>query len=164
MRRGSSARGPRDNVSRLLLRVTLLSSAAWLILEMMPARIGRSHAGGVAHDDGSFTCSVAHVDDGDTMRCADGMRVRLHGIAAREIDESCRRGHPCPEASGAAARHALERLALGETLTCEATGTTYGRIAALCRTAIGVELSCAMVERGYALRWERYDRQRRICA
>src|SRR3546814_20694664 len=31
-------------------------------------------------------------------------------MAAREIDGSCRRGHPCPHASGIAARDTLVRL------------------------------------------------------
>lgn len=138
-------------------RVVLLGSAGWLFLDL--ARLGTS-----VEARNGFTCAVSHVHDGDTLRCADGTRVRLHAIAAREIDGSCRPGHPCPQASGAEAKRALEALALDETLMCEATGLTYGRVAALCWTQAGVELSCAMVEGGYAMRWERYDRERRICA
>lgn len=33
-----------------------------------------------------FTCNVASITDGDTLRCSDGTRVRRHAIAARERD------------------------------------------------------------------------------
>src|SRR5690606_19731320 len=58
-----------------------------------------------------FACQVSAVTDGDTLRCADGTRVRLHAVAAREKDESCSPGHPCPAASGAAATAQLSALA-----------------------------------------------------
>src|SRR3546814_9589691 len=59
----------------------------------------------------SFTCTPTMVWDGDgPIWCAEGPRVRLAGIAAREIDESCKPSHPCPSASGAAARDALVRF------------------------------------------------------
>ena len=113
----------------------------------------------------SFTCTATKVHDGDgPIHCAEGPKVRLQAIAAREIDESCRRGHPCPAASGAAARAALEKLAVGQVLTCEATGDSYNRVTAWCRTAAGIDLSCAMVQGGYALRWERYDPENRLCS
>lgn len=63
-----------------------------------------------------FFCQVASVTDGDTLRCADGTRVRLHAVAARESDESCSPGHPCPSASGAAATATLRELAGGQGL------------------------------------------------
>lgn len=111
-----------------------------------------------------FDCTVIGVHDGDgPIHCAEGPKIRLHAIAAREIDESCRRGHPCPNATGATAKEALQRLAFGKILTCEATGTSYGRVTALCWNSNGVELNCAMVRGGYALRWDKFDRQRRIC-
>lgn len=113
---------------------------------------------------GAFTCTVTGVHDGDgPIYCAEGPKIRLHAIAARELDETCLRGHPCPGASGAAAKRALEALALGQRLTCEATGTSYGRVTAICRTSAGTELNCAMVRGGYAIRWNKFDRQRAIC-
>ena len=52
----------------------------------------------------SFTCTPVAVWDGDgPIWCAEGPRIRLAGVAAREIDNSCRRYHPCPDASGTAA-------------------------------------------------------------
>ena len=109
-----------------------------------------------------FPCTVALVNDGDTLRCreagADGkaIRIRLSGIAARERDGSCGRGHPCPAASAEAATATLTRIALDETLACRATGTSWNRVAAFCRRADGVDLSCAMLDSGTVAKWPRY--------
>lgn len=110
----------------------------------------------------TFSCTVSSVTDGDTFRCAetgqDGrqIRVRLSGVAARERDGSCSPGHPCPAATAEAATAELQRLALGQSLTCRDVGSTYGRVAAFCERSDGVDLSCAMVESGTALKWDRY--------
>lgn len=110
----------------------------------------------------SFSCTVAIVTDGDTLRCVErgangkALRIRLSGISARERDGSCSVGHPCPDASAAASTAALERLAAGDVLQCQAVGSTYGRVAAFCRNSRGVDLSCEMVESGMALKWDRY--------
>lgn len=110
----------------------------------------------------TFTCTVAGITDGDTFRCAeqgaDGrqVRIRLSGVAARERDGSCSEGHPCPSASAEAATAELRELATSQVLTCRNVGSTYGRIAAFCRRADGIDLSCAMVESGTALRWDRH--------
>jgi endonuclease YncB( thermonuclease family) len=59
----------------------------------------------------NFTCTPVRVWDGDgPVWCKEGPRIRLAGIAAREIDDSCRFNQPCPTASGAEARDALVRL------------------------------------------------------
>lgn len=112
--------------------------------------------------DESLRCTVASVTDGDSLRCVErgpdrrAIRIRLSGISARERDGSCSTGHPCPAASSAASTAALERLAAGDVLRCQAQGSTYGRVAAFCRNSAGVDLSCAMVATGAAAKWERY--------
>lgn len=59
----------------------------------------------------AFTCTPVAVWDGDgPIWCAEGPRIRLSGIAAREIDGSCSSGHPCPTSSGTAARDHLVGL------------------------------------------------------
>lgn len=103
-----------------------------------------------------FTWEVAHITDGDTFRCADGTRVRLSGVAARESDGTCRPGHPCPAASAEAATAALHKLASGQVVICRAVGETYGRVAAFCRLQDGLDLSCAMVQTGTVKKWWRY--------
>ncbi|MFV0622642.1 thermonuclease family protein [Sphingomonas sp. ac-8] len=114
---------------------------------------------------GVFECHVTSVYDGDgPIHCAEGPKIRLSAIAAREMDGSCRPGHPCPTASAGEAKAALERLALGQTLRCERTGTSYDRVTAWCWRPDGIQLNCAMVEGGYAARWARYDVDHRLCS
>src|SRR3546814_10992754 len=58
-----------------------------------------------------FLCTPTLVADGDgPVWCAEGPRIRTAGIAARELDGTCRRGHPCPRAGPIAARNALVAL------------------------------------------------------
>jgi hypothetical protein len=103
-----------------------------------------------------FTCSVASITDGDTLRCADGTRVRIAGINAREHDGSCNIGAPCPDASPQAATAALSALASGQVLQCEPNGRTYNRIAAFCRTSGGVDVSCAILSSDTVAQWDRH--------
>lgn len=105
---------------------------------------------------GGFTCTVASITDGDTLRCTDGTRVRIAGINAREHDGSCNIGAPCPAASAREAASALSALASGQELKCKANGRSYNRIAAFCRTFRGVDLSCAMLDSGTVARWDRH--------
>ena len=122
----------------------------------------------------SFICTPIRVWDGDgPIWCAEGPRVRLAGIAAREIDETCKPNHPCPRATGLAAKAALvtllggargqssegHALVRGPTLTCVSEGSGKGsRTAAWCRSTRIGDLSCAMVRGGTVERWPRYWR------
>lgn len=120
----------------------------------------------------AFVCTPTAIYDGDgPIWCAEGPKVRLAGIAAREIDETCRPQHPCPKASGKASRDHLVKLLGGprgtlptghikvsaKPMRCISTGSAGGeRTGAWCRAAGVGDLSCAMVRGGYALRWDRY--------
>lgn len=120
----------------------------------------------------SFECTPIRVWDGDgPVWCAEGPKVRLSGIAAREIDETCRSNQPCPEASAADARDYLVSLVgrptgksehghvlvQGPTMRCISTGSAGGsRTGAWCVSPRGGDLSCAMITSGYALKWDRY--------
>jgi len=117
----------------------------------------------------SFAFSTTIVWDGDgPIWCAEGPRIRLHGIATREIDGSCRAGLPCPRPSGVAARDHLVVLldgARGATrdghirvkaqLRCRSFGSGKGKRTAANCSAPGVgDLSQAMIGSGYAARWD----------
>ncbi|WP_426039380.1 thermonuclease family protein [Brevundimonas sp. DC300-4] len=110
-----------------------------------------------------FSCQVTSVTDGDTFRCAGGERIRLHAVAARETDETCSVGHPCPAASGASATAELRRLVQGRRLQCQPIGQSYGRVTAICWDPRGVEVNCAMVRSGATVIWDRFNRQDPIC-
>ena len=125
----------------------------------------------------AFTCTPTRVWDGDgPIWCAEGPRIRLAGIAAREIDGSCKPGHPCPRASGAASRDRLVRLlggargqsreghvlVSGPAMQCHSNGSAGGsRTAAWCSAPRLGDLSCAMIQSGTVVRWDRYWRGRR---
>lgn len=110
-----------------------------------------------------FACDVAYVNDGDTLRCEDGTRIRLHAVAARETDETCSAGHPCPAASAASATAELRRLAANRTLSCERIGQSYNRVTAICWTPADEEINCAMIRSGKTVIWDRFNRERAIC-
>src|SRR5690606_18787438 len=81
-----------------------------------------SHLAAAIFLQASFVCTPTQVWDGDgPIWCAEGPRIRLAGIAAREIDGSCMPGHPCPQASGIEARNRLVSL-LGGARGTAATG------------------------------------------
>jgi endonuclease YncB( thermonuclease family) len=122
----------------------------------------------------TFTCTPTHVYDGDgPIWCAEGPRIRLSGIAAREMNNSCKVGHPCPSASATEARDALVKLigsptgksrdghilVKGGALQCTSVGGAGGkRTAAWCTSAKSGDLSCAMVSGKWAAKWDRYWR------
>lgn len=110
----------------------------------------------------AFSCTVQSVTDGDTFRCADGTRVRLSSIDTPEMPGSCRPGRHCAPGDPFAAKAALQRLIGGRTVRCEPVGMSFNRIAAWCVVG-GVDLSCAMVRGGYAIRLPQFDSSRRLC-
>jgi endonuclease YncB( thermonuclease family) len=120
----------------------------------------------------TFTCTPTHVWDGDgPVWCEEGPRLRIAGIAAREIEGTCRTNQPCPQSSAIEARDALVQilggargtastghvLVSGPKLTCRSEGSAGGnRTAAWCSLPGGADLSCAMIRTRTVLRWERY--------
>ena len=122
----------------------------------------------------NFACTPVAVWDGDgPIWCEEGPRIRLSGIAAREIDGTCSAGHPCPDASAIDARDALVRLVgeptgigphghvtvRGPTMQCLSDGSGGGnRTAAWCVSPKGGDLSCGMVAMKMAAKWDRYWR------
>lgn len=148
--------------------ITFTALFAWTASDLGAASQGTP----VISDGETFVCTPIAVWDGDgPIWCAEGPRIRLSGIAAREMDGTCSDGHPCPAASGIEARDELVRLLGGPKgslptghikvsampLICASKGSARGsRTAALCKTQAGVDLSCAMVSSGKALKWVRY--------
>lgn len=86
-----------------------------------------------------FLCLMLRAIDGDTLECANGMRVRLWGIDAPE------RG----QIGAQAATEALQGRAL-QILECEARGTSWGRVVALCRDVSGSDIACTQIQKRHA--------------
>lgn len=132
-------------------------------------------ASNIIENGTSFACTAEAVWDGDgPIWCREGPRIRLAGVAARELDGSCRTGHPCPTISGIVARNTLVGLLGGPRgtlrtghvkvaavrLACVSQGDGKGgRTAAWCAAPRVGDLSCALVGKGVALRWDRYWRE-----
>lgn len=125
----------------------------------------------------TFTCTPVAVWDADgPIWCAEGPRIRLAGVAGRELDNTCRPGHPCPTMSGIVARDALVRLlggpkgtlptghirVAGPMLTCRSDRSANGsRTAAWCTSSRTGDLSCRLVSLGSVVQWQRYWRNHR---
>jgi endonuclease YncB( thermonuclease family) len=125
----------------------------------------------------TFACTPVAVYDGDgPVWCKEGPRIRLSGIAAREMDGTCRTNQPCPSATAEQSRDALVRLVgkpigrkpeghvlvKGPTMRCLSEGNGKGtRTAAWCVSPVGGDLSCAMVRGGWSVPWKRYWRNHR---
>lgn len=125
----------------------------------------------------TFTCTPTHVWDGDgPVWCEEGPRIRLSGIAAREMDGTCRPNQPCPDVPAEVSRDKLVSLVgqpygtsrhghilvQGPPMTCSSVGSAgRNRTAAWCVSPLGGDLSCGMVRSGFALRWDRYWRNHR---
>lgn len=113
----------------------------------------------------SFSCTPEAVWDGDgPVWCKEGPRIRLSGIAARELDGTCSHDHPCPDAGAIDARDALVALignpvgigrhghvlVEGPAMRCISTGSAGGsRTGAWCVSPRGGDLSCAMIRGGW---------------
>lgn len=125
----------------------------------------------------TFACTPTAVWDGDgPVWCAEGPRIRIAGVAAREMDGTCNAGQPCPPVAALDARDRLVRLLGGPlgtlpeghivvrsaTMTCVSEGSAGGsRTAAWCSSPAFGDLSCAVVRAGGAVRWPRYWRDHR---
>ena len=123
----------------------------------------------------SFNCTPTRVWDGDgPVWCAEGAHVRLSGVAAREMDGTCKSGHPCPDAEPSQARDALVQLigrpigqsreghvlVRGPTMICRSDGGAGGnRTAAFCVSPQSGDVSCNMVAGAWAAKWSKYWRR-----
>lgn len=115
-----------------------------------------------------FMCTPIAVYDGDgPVHCREGQKLRIAGIAAREMDGSCRPGHPCPRSSAIEARDALVNLLGGArggwktghivvsypTMRCRNLGQSYGRVVASCTLTDGRDWGRAMLATRTVLPW-----------
>lgn len=97
----------------------------------------------------------AIVHDGDTIT-VDGTRIRIFGIDAPELGQTCRDRNRATYDCGRLAQRQMERLTRAE-VTCDTVETDqFGRDVAICRAA-GTDLGEAMVASGWARAYLSYS-------
>ena len=108
--------------------------------------------------------STAHADitgkprviDGDTIHIGK-TKIRLHGIDAPEMKQTCRTSKGKEQMCGVLAKQALERLVKGQDVTCKGdTRDRYKRLIAVCYVG-QLNINEQMVADGWALAYRRYS-------
>ncbi|MFF8803349.1 MULTISPECIES: thermonuclease family protein [unclassified Methylobacterium] len=139
----SEGQGPRRLLGALLVPTLALVGAG--MVAGSPARAAEP----VSHSVSQGVGGPAHVIDGATLEIG-GRRLRLHGIDAPEIDQTCYDGHERGYACGRVAAAALAARIGAAPLACEPRGGADGTATVLCR--LGEEdLAAWMVANGYAV-------------
>ena len=107
---------------------------------------------------------MAHADtkvrviDGDTL-VVDGVTVRIRGIDAPELRQTCRDNSGVIYLCGQAATKALKELVRGKGVSCTPRDRDrYGRSVAQCYVG-DLDLGRAMVQAGWAIAYVRYSRE-----
>lgn len=97
----------------------------------------------------------ARVIDGDTIDL-DGQRIRLYGLDAPEMKQSCTLADG-PYACGEKAKEALSSLIAGQDVRCEKRDIDrYNRIVGVCYSG-GTDINAWMVAQGYAVAYRQYS-------
>ena len=125
---------------RLVLTLLLLT----LLLLTLP-----SHA----HAD---ITGKPRVVDGDTIHIGK-TKIRLHGIDAPEMKQTCRTSKGKEQMCGVLAKQALERLVKGQDVTCKGdTRDRYKRLIAVCYVG-SLNINEQMVVDGWAMAYRKYS-------
>jgi endonuclease YncB( thermonuclease family) len=124
--------------------VLLLILAVWAWLQW------RERAGPPLPEPKAIETSAVRIGDGDTFRMG-GRTIRLAGIDAPELAQTCTNAQGGEYPCGREAREALTRLLGANGLQCEERAADrYRRALSVCRTEAG-DVGEAMVRAGLAL-------------
>lgn len=122
----------------------LLLLASWV--GMLPAAAG----------DGFIRAEAPAVHDGDTVALGP-VRVRLHGVDAPELNQTCARPDGSLWPCGTVARDRLAALAAGGDFACRALERdAYGRVIGAC-FAGGRDVNAIMVAEGLAWAYRHFS-------
>lgn len=102
-------------------------------------------------------CTEPMAIDGDTIKCASGIRLRMSGIDAPELPGHCRAGRTCAPGDPAKAKADLAKLLAGKRVTYRAIKVDlYGRTVAVVYVR-KVNASCAQLAAGNAIYKPQWD-------
>jgi len=97
------------------------------------------------------------VVDGDTI-WIDGTKIRLHGIDAPEMKQTCTTNKGKEQMCGVLAKQALEMLVKGQDVTCKGDKRDrYKRLIAVCYVG-QLNINEQMVMDGWALAYRQYSK------
>jgi endonuclease YncB( thermonuclease family) len=137
--------------SRSFVRRQVASALAGALAFGAPCLMARSDKAAEAPLIGE-----ARVIDGDTIDMG-GTRIRLEGIDAPEIAQTCQRRFAGTWSCGEAAASALRRLISGSELVCQRHGyDKYGRVLGVCFSGER-DVNAWMVREGMAWAFVRYS-------
>ncbi|WIA36254.1 hypothetical protein OEZ86_007584 [Tetradesmus obliquus] len=113
----------------------------------------------------SITGTVSSVHDGDTLRVNDRAsgsqaRIRVFGIDAPELTQTCKAASGATVACGQIARQALLDAIAGQPVKCDVQTTdTYDRKVAICyaNSGSGPDLGRTLVAKGAAVAYRHYS-------
>ena len=102
----------------------------------------------------------ARASDGDSLRVG-GDRIRLIGLDAPELDQTCWRETGAESPCGREARNLMAELLAQGSISCATAGADkFGRFLATCAIG-GEDIGAAMVNAGLAVSRDRYAAQER---
>lgn len=134
------------------------SSVAFALAGTLVLTLAGSWSAEAARPTEEPVSGVARVLDGDTLDIG-GTRVRLEGIDAPELGQSCSAPGGGTWPCGVTAASALEKLIGNNTIECVREGIDkYGRTLAVCRAG-GRDLNAEMVRAGLAWAFVRYSQR-----
>lgn len=141
----------------------VVTAALLLALSLAGVPTTSDARGAVAQGDKGPSARIvrgpARVVDGDTLDVA-GQRVRLEGIDAPEIRQTCpTAGHANRTwPAGRVAAQALAQLVRDRAVTCRQIGRDdYGRMLGRCHAG-GTDLNAALIRRGLAWAFVKYSK------
>ena len=141
------------------MRISILPLLTLCLLATLLASVGNirpAFADEVRPYSLGGTVTVTRIVDGDSLRSGD-LQIRIHGIDAPEMRQSCVDARGRSWACGKAARTAMsEILSTAAQLECELRDVDrYGRLVMRCMAG-DTDIAAALVRRGLALAYRRY--------
>jgi endonuclease YncB( thermonuclease family) len=111
----------------------------------------------LAHPAHADVTGKPRVVDGDTIHIGKN-KIRLHGIDALQMKETCRTSKGKEQKCGLLSKQALEQLVRGQEVTCKGDKRDrYKRLIAVCFVG-PFNINERMVADGWALAYRRYSK------